>query len=122
MLNFGALPPEVNSAKMYVGAGSGSLLAAAASWNAMSAELRSAATNYDAVIKSLVSEGWLGPSSAKMAAAIAPHLAWLNTTAVPAEQAGAQANAAAAGYQAAFAAKVHPPAVAANRTLQAALL
>ena len=77
MLNFGALPPEVNSAKMYAGAGSGSLLAAAAAWNAMAAEMRSAATNYDAVIKSLVSEGWLGPSSAKMAAAIAPYLEWL---------------------------------------------
>ena len=89
MLNFGALPPEVNSAKMYAGAGSGSLLAAAAAWNAMAAEMRSAATNYDAVIKSLVSEGWLGPSSAKMAAAIAPYLEWLETTAVTAEQAGA---------------------------------
>ena len=122
MLNFGALPPEVNSAKMYAGAGSGSLLAAAAAWNAMAAEMRSAAINYDSVIRSLVSEGWLGPSSAKMSAAIAPYLEWLNTTAIQAEQAGTQASTAAAAYEAAFAATVPPPVVAANRTLQANLV
>ena len=122
MLNFGALPPEVNSTKMYAGAGSGSMLAAAAAWNTMAAEMRSAATNYGSVIKSLVSEGWLGPASAKMAAAIAPYLEWLNTTAVAAEQAGAQANAAAAAYEAAFAATVPPLVVAANRTLVANLV
>ncbi|WP_445164314.1 PPE family protein [Mycobacterium sp. Dal123C01] len=122
MLNFGALPPEVNSAKMYAGAGSGPLLAAAAAWNAMAAEMRSAAINYESVIRSLVSEGWLGPSSAKMAAAVAPYLGWLSTTAVQAEQAGAQASTAAAAYQAAFAATVPPPVVAANRTLAANLV
>ena len=122
MLNFGALPPEINSAKMYAGPGSGSLLAASAAWNALAAEIRSAATNYDAVITSLVSEGWLGPASQKMSAAIAPYLEWLNTTAVQAEQVGAQANAAAAAYEAAFAATVPPPVVAANRTLQANLV
>ncbi|ORV51612.1 hypothetical protein AWC05_25825 [Mycobacterium florentinum] len=122
MLNFGALPPEVNSAKMYAGPGAGSMLAAAAAWNAMAAELRSAATSYDAVISSLVSQGWLGPASAKMAAAVQPYLEWLGTTAVAAERAGAQANAAAAAYEAAFAATVPPAVVAANRTLQANLL
>jgi PPE-repeat protein len=122
MLDFAALPPEVNSAKMYAGAGSGSLLAAAAAWNAIAAEIRSAATNYESVIKSLISDGWLGPSSAKMAAAIAPYLEWLNTTAAHAEQAGAQANAAAAAYEAAFAATVPPPVVAANRKLLANLV
>lgn len=117
MLNFGALPPEVNSANMYAGPGSGSLLAAAAAWNAISAEMRSAAASYEAVIKSLVSEGWLGPASAKMAAAVEPYVEWMSTTAVKAEQAGTQANAAAAAYEAAFAATVPPPLVAANRTL-----
>ncbi|GLE51397.1 PPE family protein [Mycobacterium montefiorense] len=117
MLNFGALPPEVNSAKMYIGAGSGSMLAAAAAWNAIATEMRSAATTYESVIKSLVSEGWLGPASARMAAALEPYLAWMSTTAAQAEQAGAGANAAAAAYEAAFAATVPPPLVTANRTL-----
>ncbi|MEE6136557.1 PPE family protein [Mycobacterium sp. 050128] len=122
MLNFGALPPEVNSAKMYAGPGAGSMLAAAAAWNAMAAELHSAAISYDAVISSLVSEGWLGPASAKMAAAVQPYIEWLETAAVAAERAGAQANAAAAAYETAFAATVPPAVVAANRTLQANLV
>ncbi|WAC94160.1 PPE family protein [Mycobacterium sp. Aquia_213] len=121
-MNFGALPPEVNSAKMYAGAGSGSMLAASAAWNALAAEMRAAATNYDAVIKSLVSEGWLGPASAKMVASIEPYLAWMETAAAQAEQAGAQANAAAAAYEAAFAATVPPPLVAANRVQLANLM
>jgi PPE-repeat protein len=113
---FAGLPPEITSAKMYSGPGSESMLAAAAAWNAISAELRSAAINYDAVIKLLTSEGWFGPSSAKMAASVAPYLEWLSTTAVQAEQAGTQANAAVAAYEAAFAATVPPAVVAANRT------
>ncbi|WAC94361.1 PPE family protein [Mycobacterium sp. Aquia_213] len=121
-MNFGALPPEVNSAKMYAGAGSGSMLAASAAWNALAAEMRAAATNYDAVIKSLVSEGWLGPASAKMVASIEPYIAWMETAAAQAEQAGAQANAAAAAYEAAFAATVPPPLVAANRVQLANLV
>jgi PPE-repeat protein len=115
MLISAGLPPEITSAKMYSGPGSGSMLAAAAAWNAISAELRSAATNYDAVIKTLTSEGWFGPSSARMAASVQPYIEWLSTTATQAEQAGAQANAAAAAYDAAFAATVPPAVVTANR-------
>lgn len=43
MLDFGALPPEINSGRMYAGPGSGPLLAAAAAWDALAAELYSAA-------------------------------------------------------------------------------
>ncbi|MGV0039568.1 PPE family protein [Mycobacterium colombiense] len=110
------LPPEINSARMYSGPGSESMLAAAAAWNAVSAEMRSAAIDYGSVIAALTSEGWFGPSSTKMSAAVAPFIEWLNTTAAQAEQAGTQANAAAAAYEAAFAATVPPAAVAANRT------
>ncbi|HZC52410.1 MAG TPA: PPE domain-containing protein, partial [Mycobacterium sp.] len=40
-MDFGALPPEVNSARMYAGAGSTSLTTAASAWNALAAELQS---------------------------------------------------------------------------------
>lgn len=116
MTLYAGLPPEINSARMYSGPGSESMLAAAAAWNAISAEMRAAATSYESVIAVLTSEGWFGPSSTKMSAAVAPFVEWLSTTAAQAEQAGAQANAAAAAYEAAFAATVPPAVVAANRT------
>ena len=49
-MDFGALPPEINSARMYSGAGSGPLLAAATGWEGLAAELSSAAAAYAAVI------------------------------------------------------------------------
>ena len=122
MLDFAALPPEVNSVRMYSGPGSGPLLAAAAAWNTLAAEMRSAATAYDSVVKQLLSAGWFGPSSTSMLAAAEPYLTWLNTTAAQAEQAGVQANAAASAFEAAFAMTVPPPVVAANRTLLANLV
>jgi PPE-repeat protein len=91
------------------------MLAAASAWNAIAAEMRSAAASYDSVVSGLTSESWFGPSSTLMLAAVAPYLEWLSTTAAQAEQAGTQANAAAAAYELAFAMTVPPGAVAANR-------
>jgi PPE-repeat protein len=122
MLDFAALPPEVNSVRMYSGPGSGPLLGAAAAWNTLAAEIRSAATSYDSVVKQLLSAGWFGPSSTSMLAAAEPYLTWLNTTAAQAEQTGMQANAAASAFEAAYAMTVPPPVVAANRTLLANLV
>ena len=114
-IDFGALPPEVNSARMYAGAGSSSLTTAASAWNALAAELNSAALGYENVVTQLSSEGWLGPASTAMATAVTPYVAWMHTTASQAEQAGAQANAAAAAFEQAFASVVPPPLIAANR-------
>ncbi|TAM63617.1 PPE family protein [Mycobacterium sp.] len=122
MLDFAAFPPEINSARMYAGPGSASMVAAGAAWNTMAAELRSAAAGYGSVISGLTGEGWLGPSSMLMAAAGAPYAAWLGSTATQAEQAGAQANAAAAAYETAFTMTVPPAVVTANRVLLSNLL
>ena len=115
-VDFGALTPEVNSARMYTGAGSAPLLAAATAWNSLAAELSSTANSYQSVINGLVDYGWLGPSSESMAAAITPYLTWMSTTAAQAEQTAAQANAAAGAYEAAFAATVPPAEIATNRS------
>jgi PPE-repeat protein len=93
------------------------MLDAAAGWDELAAELYSAATDYGSVISELTSGPWLGPASASMAAAAAPHVAWLMSTAAQAEQAGAQAKAAAAAHATAFAMTVPPPLIAANRAL-----
>src|ERR1700740_273351 len=121
-LDFGALPPEINSARMYAGPGSGSMIPAAAGWEGLAAELRSQAASYSSVVSGLTSDGWRGPASASMAAAAAPYAAWMNNTAAPAEQAANQAKAAAAAYEAAFSATVPPPVIAANRAQLASLV
>jgi PPE-repeat protein len=116
-MDFGALPPEVNSGRMYAGAGCGSLIAAASAWDGLAADLHSTAGSYGAVISGLTCAGWLGPASLSMAAAAAPYVAWLTTTAALCEQVATQARAAAAAYEAAFAMTVPPPVIATNRTL-----
>ncbi|ORV71581.1 PPE family protein [Mycobacterium gastri] len=121
-MDFAALPPEINSGRMYAGAGAGPLLAAAAAWNGLAAELSATAASFESVVTLLTGEQWLGPASLSMAAAAQPYLAWLTYTGAAAERAGAQAMASAAAYEAAFAATVPPPIIAANRTLLAALV
>lgn len=115
-MDFGSYPPEVNSARMFAGAGSGPLLAAAEAWAALAAGLHSAANSYKSVVSALTAGPWLGPSSASMSAAAASYELWLRVTAAQAEETSAQAKAAAAAYHTAFAATVPPPIVAANRT------
>jgi PPE-repeat protein len=115
MVDFGALPPEINSARMYSGPGSSSLQAAASAWNGLAAELQSAANGYDTVITQLASDEWMGPASASMASAAQPYVSWMSSTAAQAEQAATQATAAAAAYEQALQATVPPPLVAANR-------
>lgn len=122
MLDFAALPPEINSARMYSGPGSGPMLAAAAAWSTMAAEMRSAAAAYGSVVTELTGSGWLGPSSMSMLAAAAPYLAWLDGTATHAEEASGQAFAAASAFESAFAMTVPPPVIAANRAQLAALV
>ena len=121
-MDFATLPPEVNSGLMYAGPGSGPIIAAAASWDSLAAEVSSAAGDYGSVISGLTSGPWQGPASASMVAAAAPYVSWMNATAAQAEQAADQAKAAASAYEAAFTATVAPPVIAANRTLLASLV
>ena len=122
MLDFGALPPEINSGRMYTGAGSGPLLAASAAWDVLAADLQSTAASYGSTIQSLAIGPWTGPSSIAMAAAAMPYVAWINATGAQAEQAASQAKIAAGAYETAFAATVPPPVIAANRALLAELV
>lgn len=118
--DFAALPPEVISTQLYAGPGAAPMLSAAAAWGALAAELHSTASSYGAVISELITE-WQGPSSTSMAAAAAPYVGWISTTAGLAEQTAAHAQAAATAYEAALACVVPPALIAANRTQLAAL-
>ncbi|WIM88931.1 PPE family protein [Candidatus Mycobacterium wuenschmannii] len=122
MLDFGLLPPEVNSGRMYTGPGPGPMLAAAEAWDGLAADLGFASSGYGATLAELTSGNWIGPTSLAMMAAVTPYVNWLSTTAAQAEETANQARAAAAAYEAAFAMTVPPPAIAANRALLMALI
>jgi PPE-repeat protein len=115
-MSFSLIPPEINSALMYAGAGSSPLIEAATAWDGLAADLESTATQYQTAITNLTTESWLGPSASRMATAAAPYIAWMQSTAAEAAQTGAQAKAAAAAYQTAYASMVPPPVITANRT------
>ncbi|CAM4417365.1 putative PPE family protein PPE29 [Mycobacterium basiliense] len=121
-MDFGALPPEVNSLRMYSGPGSAPMLAAMTAWDAVGAEMHLTATAYESIVSALLSEGWLGPASAAMAASVAPYVTWLRITGLQAEQTASQAADAAAAFEVAFTMTVPPGVVAANRARLVALV
>jgi PPE-repeat protein len=122
VLDFGALPPEINSARMYAGPGSGSMMAAASAWDGLATELSLTATGYSSTITELAGSPWLGPASRSMVAAATPYMSWLGAAAALAEEAANQARAAAAAFETAFTLTVPPPVIAANRVLLATLV
>ncbi|OBA84547.1 hypothetical protein A9W99_01440 [Mycobacterium sp. 1164966.3] len=121
-MDFAGLPPEINSGRMYMGPGAAPMLAASAGWDALAAELHTAAGGYQSVITQLTGQSWIGPSSMSMAAAVTPYLIWMRATAAQCEEAARQATAAAAAFETAYAMTVPPPMVAANRVQLATLV
>ena len=121
-MHFAVLPPEVNSGRMYAGPGAGSILAAAAAWDELADELHTTAADLESVISGLTSEPWEGASSESMAAAAVPQVTWLSTAAAQPTQASAQAKAAAAAYESAYAMTVPPPEISANRAQLTSLI
>jgi PPE-repeat protein len=117
MVDYGLLPPEINSGLIYAGPGAGSLLAAAAAWRGLAADLQEAASGHRSVITALTSGPWLGPAAASLTASVSPFLTWLDNSAEQAAQAASQATAAMNAYETAFAASVPPALIAANRAL-----
>ncbi|MGA8328011.1 MAG: PPE family protein [Mycobacterium sp.] len=122
MVDFGALPPEINSARMYTGPGPGPMLAAASAWDVLAGQLETFATGYSATISGLHDHSWSGEASTAMAAAVAPYVAWASRTSAQAGEAANRARAAVSAFETAFIATVHPAAVAANRVQLATLV
>ncbi|MDR3657129.1 MAG: PPE family protein, partial [Mycobacterium sp.] len=74
MFDFGALPPEINSGRLYAGPGSEPMMVAASAWDALAAELGTAAGGYTSVVEELTGGPWVGPSSAAMVSAVGPYV------------------------------------------------
>ncbi|MGD1281973.1 PPE family protein [Mycobacterium seoulense] len=119
-MDFGTLPPEVNTARMYSGPGAGPLLTAAATWQRLADHLRDAATNY--LILAGLLDGLRGPAAVQLDDSTAPYVRWLHATAALAEQTAARAGAAADAYEWALAATVPPETIAANRSLRTSMV
>ena len=109
-MDFGVLPPEVSSGRMYADPGPATLLTAAAGWDALAAELHSAADAYQEVVTGLTDESWTRS------------IVDVDGGRDRALEAGARATAAAAAYQTAFAMTVPPRAMQANRVRLATLI
>jgi PPE-repeat protein len=120
-MEFITLPPEITSALIHSGPGAESLIEASRAWQQLGTNLEDSAENYVAALSSL-SGTWHGPSSAAMAQAVEPYLAWLQTTAQQVQQTASSAQAAATAFNSVRAAVVPVGQVSANRARLVQLL
>ncbi|MCV7009800.1 PPE family protein [Mycobacterium gordonae] len=114
-MDFVVAPPEVTSALIAHGPGSGSLLAAATAWEALEEDLTATAHGFSSVVSNLA-QVWQGVPATAMAELAFSYSSWLRDAATAAAHAAGQATAAAAAYDAARAATVPLEALAGNRT------
>jgi PPE-repeat protein len=123
MIDFGALPPEINSGRMWTDIiGSEPLAEAGAAWQALAGMLGSTSAALQGVVAELTGGAWLGPSAAAMAEAAAPFAVWLAAHGAQAEETALLAIRAAASFETARLGHIHPMMIAENRSELATLV
>jgi PPE-repeat protein len=120
-MDYLALPPEINSARIETGPGAAPLMEAAAAWMNL-AEGMSSTVSQHVTVTSTTAAVWIGPSGSAFAAASASFETWLAETAMHASRSALAASSAAAAYETTRAAMVPLTAVLANRSQLMALV
>ncbi|OBB26900.1 hypothetical protein A5792_23870 [Mycolicibacterium peregrinum] len=92
-----ALPPEVNTARLMVGAGPAPMLQAATGWEGLAILLETQADELAGALSNLTSV-WSGSASERAVSATMPMILWLRTMALQAQKRALQASAQASSY------------------------
>jgi PPE-repeat protein len=117
---YGALPPEVNTARLMAGAGVGPMYQAAAGWEALAISLETQADELAGSLAALTGT-WQGSASERAVSATQPMVLWLHTTAMQAQKRAMQAIAQASSYATALATTPPIPEIEQNHVTHAVL-
>ena len=96
------MPPEINTARLMMGAGAAPMLQAAAGWEALAISLETQADELAASLAALTSV-WSGSASERAVSATMPMVIWLRTVSAQAMKRAMQATAQANSYSLAMA-------------------
>jgi PPE-repeat protein len=107
------MPPELNTARLMLGAGPMPMLQAAAGWEAFAIELETQADELASSLAAL-SSAWSGTASERAVAATMPMVVWLRTVSAQAQKRAAQAATQANSYSLAMVTTPPIPEIEAN--------
>jgi PPE-repeat protein len=117
---YGALPPEVNTARLMAGAGEAPMYQAAAGWETLAISLETQAEELAGSLAALTAS-WQGSASEQAVNSTTPMVIWLRTAALQAQKRAMQAIAQASSYMTAMVATPPLPEIEMNHVTHAVL-